>query len=54
MGRNIYKQRPELEKVVTQGTIINHCIAEKYCCDVWGVIVTPRCDIAHTMRFPSL
>lgn len=48
MGRTIYKQGPELDKVVTQGTIINHCIAEKYCCDVWGVIVTPRCDLAHT------
>ena len=48
MSRTIYRQGPELEKVVTQGTIINHCIAEKYCCDAWGVIVTPRCDIAHT------
>ena len=48
MGRSIYKQGPELEKKVTQGSIINHCVAEKYCCDVWGVIVTPRCDIAHT------
>ena len=28
-----------------QGTIINGCIAEHYNCDVWGVVITPRCDI---------
>lgn len=46
--RNVYKSEPELDKVVTQGSIINHCVAEKYSCDIWGVIVTPRCDLAHT------
>lgn len=46
--RNIYKKGPELKKTVTQGTIINNCVAEKYCCEVWGVIVTPRCDMAHS------
>lgn len=46
--RNIYKKDPELVKIVTQGTVISHCMAEKYHCDVWGVIVTPRCDMAHT------
>ena len=46
--RSIFKEGPERNKVVTQGSIINHCVAEKYGCDVWGVIVTPRCDMAHT------
>lgn len=47
MSRTIYKQGPEREKRVTQGSIINHCVAEKYSCNVYGVIVTPRCDMAH-------
>lgn len=46
--RIIYKTGPIREKIVTQGTIINHCVADKYCCDVWGVVITPRCDLAHT------
>lgn len=46
--RNIYKKGPAIKKVVTQGTIINNCVAEKYHCDVFGVVITPRCDLAHT------
>lgn len=54
MGRNIYKQGPELAKIVAQGSIINHCVAEKYCCDIWGVIITPRCDMAHSGKVPHV
>lgn len=46
--RNIYKTEPTIKKVVTQGTIINNCVAEKYHCDVYGVVVTPRCDLEHS------
>lgn len=30
---------------VQQGTIINGCIADNYDCNVYGLIITPRCDI---------
>ncbi len=46
--RNVYKNDPVIKKVVTQGTIINNCVAEKYHCDVYGVVVTPRCDLEHS------
>lgn len=46
--RHIYKNNPRINKDVTQGTIINNCVADKYSCEIWGVIVTPRCDLAHT------
>ena len=36
-----------------QGTIINGCITEYYNRDVWGVIITPRCDIDNGGRCPQ-
>jgi hypothetical protein len=33
---------------LTQGAIINNCISEDYCdCNVWGCVITPRCDLAN-------
>lgn len=30
---------------IQQGTIINGCVADNYDCNVYGLIITPRCDI---------
>lgn len=46
--RSIYRKGPVIKRVITQGSVINNCVAEKYHCDVFGVIVTPRCDLAHS------
>ncbi len=33
---------------LTQGSIINNCISEDFCdCEVWGCVITPRCDLAN-------
>lgn len=33
---------------LTQGSIINNCISEEYdSCEVWGCVITPRCDLAN-------
>ena len=33
---------------LTQGAIINNCVAEEYDnCEVWGCVITPRCDLAN-------
>lgn len=33
---------------LTQGAIINNCISEEYgTCEVWGCVITPRCDLAN-------
>ena len=45
--RNFYKPA-RMSWKLTQGSIINNCVASKYNNGkVWGVIVTPRCDLAH-------
>lgn len=45
--RRFYQILP-LVKPVTQGSIINHCIADNYQGkDVYGMIITPRCDLDH-------
>lgn len=37
-----------LVKPLTQGSIINHCIADGYQGkEVYGMIITPRCDLGH-------
>ena len=42
--RNIYKMPRE----VTQGSIINCCLASQYPDKhVYGIVITPRCDLAH-------
>lgn len=45
--RNVYEKK-RLFNDIQQGVIINGCIAEDYNeLDVFGVIITPRCDIDH-------
>lgn len=45
-GESMYLKDIDIKHVpLQQGTIINGCIAEHYNCDVWGVVITPRCDI---------
>lgn len=45
--RNFYKPA-RMSWKLTQGSIINNCVASKYNgTNVWGLIVTPRCDLAH-------
>lgn len=45
--RRFYQTLP-LVKPVTQGSIINHCIADNYQGkEVYGMIITPRCDLGH-------
>lgn len=37
-----------MPRVITQGSIINYCVADSYPnCQVNGIVVTPRCDLAH-------
>lgn len=51
--REIYDCRHQTE--ITQGTIINNCIAEDYPDEeVWGCIITPRCDLAHEGKVPTV
>lgn len=39
---------------LTQGSIINHCLAKEYSGQVWGLIVTPRCDLAHDNKVSNV
>lgn len=51
--REIYDRKHQTE--ITQGTIINNCVAEDYPNeDVWGCIITPRCDLAHEGKVPTV
>lgn len=43
-----------LSSTLTQGSIINHCIAKEYNGQVWGLIVTPRCDLAHDNKVSNV
>lgn len=37
-----------MPRVITQGSIINCCVADNYHdCQVNGIVITPRCDLAH-------
>lgn len=45
--RLIYEQK-KINWKIQQGAIINNCVSEDYPnVDVWGVIITPRCDIGN-------
>lgn len=44
--RRLYNNT-RLVRHLTQGSIINNCVAHHYNCDVWGLIITPRCDLSH-------
>lgn len=46
--RHFYKGY-RMVRNLTQGSIINNCLADNYSTklDVYGLIITPRCDLAH-------
>lgn len=46
--RHFYKSY-RMVRTLTQGSIINYCLADNYSkkIDVYGLIITPRCDLAH-------
>ncbi len=45
--RQVFNNKKNYNKI-DQGAIINNCIAEDYPhSNVWGCIITPRCDLAH-------
>lgn len=47
MHRNIYDYSPAYGKL-SQGSIINGCIAEEFPNqEVFGLVITPRCDLSH-------
>jgi len=45
--REIYHKN-RIITTLTQGSIINNCVSDSFPSGkVWGVIITPRCDMAH-------
>lgn len=47
MKRRVYKEQKHHIKL-TQGSIITNCVAEGFFnTKIWGVIITPRCDLAR-------
>lgn len=52
--RDIYEVNP-LCNPLTQGSILNNCFSESFPdCNVWGLVITPRCDLAHTGKVSTL
>lgn len=52
--RSLYKES-SMVMPLTQGAIINHCVADDYSGqDVLGMIITPRCDLAHEGKVNSV
>ena len=52
--RNFYK-RVSLRKELTQGSIINNCLADNYESDnILGLIITPRCDLDHGIKVKTI
>ena len=49
--RRFYEGK-RLTRKLTQGSIINHCLADNYMevDNVYGFIITPRCDLAHEAK----
>ena len=47
-----FYEGPRLTRNLTQGSIINHCLADNYndVEDIYGFIITPRCDLAHESK----
>ena len=45
-----------MSRILTQGSIINNCIAENYSTNlvIYGLIITPRCDLAHDGKVNSV
>ena len=52
--RNIYFEKPIVNRM-TQGSIINGCVADAFPGEeVFGLIITPRCDISHDGKVDSV
>ena len=48
MRKNLYSHDSLSNIGLTQGSVITNCVAEGYSgSKVWGVIITPKCDLAH-------
>lgn len=49
--RRFYEGK-RLTRELTQGSIINHCLADNYMEveNVYGFVITPRCDLAHEAK----
>lgn len=46
--REVYNKKKKYA-VITQGSVITGCLAKGYeDCQVWGCIITARCDLAHS------
>lgn len=39
---------------IQQGVIISGCVADNYKCNVFGLIITPRCDIDHEGKVSTI
>lgn len=47
-GKTIYSN-------LTQGSVINHCVGSDYeGCEVFGCIITPRCDMGNGLKVPTV
>lgn len=52
--RNIYFEKPIVNRM-TQGSIINGCVADAFPSEeVFGLIITPRCDVSHEGKVDSV
>lgn len=52
--RNIYNEKPIVNHM-TQGSIINGCVADAFPGEeVFGLIITPRCDVGHEGKVDSV
>ena len=52
--RNIYFEKPIVNRM-TQGSIINGCVADAFPGEeVYGLIITPRCDVSHDGKVDSV
>ena len=47
-----FYERKRLTRELTQGSIINHCLADNYMevDNVFGFVITPRCNLAHDAK----
>lgn len=52
--RNLYAKK-SIFTSITQGSIINNCLANEYKgAEVYGIIVTPRCDMDHGIKVSTV
>ncbi len=52
--RKIYLDK-NIRTTLTQGSIISHCISFNYYdCEVFGCVITPRCDLENGLKVPTV